>query len=161
MLNSFFPEFYTYCKALNLAPNSIKNLKRYLSRLNDFLNARNLTSIEQITYAHLSDFAAFNDAAPSTVKARIWALKKFCAFLHLHDYIAVNNANGLSAPKMPKKETGFLNEDELKIIFSYLLVRRMLFVWSASVNNLGMFKVIHHSYRHFLQHSHMCHDTLL
>jgi len=121
MLNSFFPEFYTYCKALNLAPNSIKNLKRYLSQLNDFLNARNLVSVEQITYAHLSDFAAFNDAAPSTVKARIRALKKFCAFLHLHDYIAVNNANGLSAPKMPKKETGFLNEDELKIIFSYLI----------------------------------------
>ncbi len=121
MLNSFLPEFYAYCKALNLALNSIKNLKRYLSRLNDFLNAQNLVSVEQITYAHLSDFAAFNNAAPVTVKARIWALKKFFAFLHLYDYIAVNNANALSTPKIPKKETGFLSKDELKIIFSYLI----------------------------------------
>jgi len=121
MLNSFFPEFYAYCKALNLAPNSIKNLKPYLRQLNDFLNAWDLVALEQITYAHLSDFAAFNEPAPSTVKARIWALKKFFAFLQLHDYIAVNNANGLSTPKIPKKETGFLSEDELKIIFSYLI----------------------------------------
>ncbi len=121
MLNPFFPEFYTYCKTLNLAPNSIKNLKPCLCRLNEFLNPQNLLSVEQITYAHLADFAAYNKPAPGTVKARIWALKKFFAFLQLHDYITVNNANGLRTPKIPKKETAFLSEDELKIIFSYLI----------------------------------------
>ena len=71
-------------------------------------------------YKHLVNFAVSNEASPTTVKARIWALKKFFSFLHLHDHIKVNIAINLSPPKIPKKETRFLTEIELKNIFEFL-----------------------------------------
>jgi integrase len=40
--------------------------------------------------------------------------------LHLHDYIKDNIAINLSPPKIPKKETRFLTENELKIVFAAL-----------------------------------------
>ena len=120
MLKPFFNDFSAYCKNLNLAENSIKEIFAYINQFNAFLNEQRLTTVKQIVYKHVFNYVTKDTPAPSTVKARIWAVKKFIAFLHLHEYIKDNIAKELKAPKIPKKETGFLTEKQLKIIFTYL-----------------------------------------
>jgi site-specific recombinase XerD len=104
MLNGFFDDYLTYCKTLALAANSTKELTRYIKQLDAYLVNDGPTKLAQLQYKHLVNFAISNQAAPTTVKARIWAMKKFFSFLHLHDYIKDNIAINLSPPKIPKKE---------------------------------------------------------
>jgi site-specific recombinase XerD len=120
MLNGFLDDYLTYCKTLALAANSTKELTRYIKQLDAYLVNDGPTKLAQLQYKHLVNFAISNQAAPTTVKARIWAMKKFFSFLHLHDYIKDNIAINLSPPKIPKKETRFLTQIELKIVFATL-----------------------------------------
>ncbi len=120
MLNGFLDGYLTYCKTLALAANSTKELVRYIKQLDAYLISDGPAQLSQLQYKHLVNFAISNQAAPTTVKARIWAMKKFFSFLHLHDYIKDNIAINLSPPKIPKKETRFLTENELKIVFAAL-----------------------------------------
>jgi len=121
MLTPFISEFNDYCKNLNLAQNSIKELVRYINQLNIFLKDYPLKEVKYLTYKHLIDYVIHDAPKATTIKMRIWALKKFFAFLHLQDYIKENIANELKTPKIPKKETAFLNNNELKIIIEYLI----------------------------------------
>ena len=120
MLNGFLDGYLTYCKTLALAANSTKELVRYIKQLDAYLISDGPAQLSQLQYKHLVNFAISNQAAPTTVKARIWAMKKFFSFLHLHDYIKDNIAINLSPPKIPKKETRFLTQIELKIVFATL-----------------------------------------
>ena len=121
MLTPFISEFNDYCKNLNLAQNSIKELVRYINQLNIFLKDYPLKEVKYLTYKHLIYYVIHDAPKATTIKMRIWALKKFFAFLHLQDYIKENIANELKTPKIPKKETAFLNNNELKIIIEYLI----------------------------------------
>ena len=121
MLTPFISEFNDYCKNLNLAQNSIKELVRYINQLNIFLKDYPLKEVKYLTYKHLINYVIHDAPKATTIKMRIWALKKFFAFLHLQDYIKENIANELKTPKIPKKETAFLNNNELKIIIEYLI----------------------------------------
>ena len=51
--------------------------------------------------------------------------------MQLHDHIKVNIAKELNPPKIPKKETPFLTENELKTIFIYL---------SKNINKINGFR---------------------
>ena len=119
MLKSFLSEYVIYCKHLSLAENSIRDLIRYIQQLDEYLVKHDPDQLSQLQYKHLVNYAVSGDAQPTTIKARIWALKKFFGFLRLHDYIKDNIAKGLSPPKIPKKETKFLTEKELKIVIKY------------------------------------------
>ncbi len=120
MLHCFFDEFKTYCKNLHYAENSVKELLRYVNDFNDFLIEHQVNDLLQLKYIHLLNYVTSQPVSPHTVKARIWALKKFFNFLHLHEYIKDNISKSLSPPKIPQKETSFLTQDELKIVFEYL-----------------------------------------
>ena len=126
MLKPYFAEFLDYCKTLSLAETSIKDLSRYIRQLDDYLNENASTCVSQLNYKHLFNYTVSNNAAPTTVKMRIWAIKKFFNFLHLHEYIKDNISKDLMPPKIPKKETSFLTQNELKIIFEHLAQRIIL-----------------------------------
>ncbi len=117
MLNCFLDDYLRYCKTLGLANTSHKELISYVNQFNTFLINNELSSVGQLQYKHLFNFAISGQAAPTTIKARIWALKKFFAFLELHGHIKDNIAKGLNPPKIPKKETRFLTEAELRVVF--------------------------------------------
>ena len=121
MLTPYISEFTEYCKNLNLAQNSIKEVVHYINQLNSFLKDYPLKEVRYLTYKHLFDYVIHDAPKATTIKMRIWALKKFFAFLHLQDYIKENIAKELKTPKIPKKETAFLNKNELKIIIEYLI----------------------------------------
>lgn len=139
MLKPFIDPFLTYCQTLSLAQNSIQALARYIKQLdkllgekaNQFVSVRpGSCAISQpgsaqtalsLHYKHLVDFVISNNAGPTTIKMRIWAIKKFFAFLYLNGHIKFNIANQLNPPKIPKKETPFLTENELKTIINRLI----------------------------------------
>lgn len=124
MLKPYFTEFLGYCKTLSLAETSIKDLSRYIRQLDDYLNdplTNGPACVSQLNYKHLFNYTVSNNVAPTTVKMRIWAIKKFFNFMHLHEYIKDNISKDLMPPKIPKKETSFLTLFELKIIFEYLV----------------------------------------
>jgi integrase/recombinase XerC len=134
MLHFYTDEYLTYCKNLHYADNSVKEMLRYVNDFNDFLienqvsdrstdrsyKSTDLNDISQVKYIHLFNYVTSKPSSPHTVKARIWALKKYFNFLYLHEYIKDNISQHLSPPKIPKKETAFLTADELKIVFEYL-----------------------------------------
>jgi len=117
MLKCFINDYLIYCKSLALSQNAIKELSRYIKHLDDFLKKNGLEHITQVQYKHLVAFTVSDQAGPATLKARIWALKKFFCWLLLKDHIKDNPAKDLSPPKIPKKEARFLSKDELKVIF--------------------------------------------
>ena len=121
MLKPFISEFNDYCKNLNLAQNSIKEAVSYINQLNNFLKNEPVKEVKYLTYKHLVSYVIHDVPKPTTTKMRIWALKKFFAFLHLQGHITTNIAKELKPPKIPKKETDFLNENELKLIINYLI----------------------------------------
>ena len=49
MLKPFFSDFSVYCKNLNLAQNSIKEIIRYINQLNYYLQEQHLIEVKQIT----------------------------------------------------------------------------------------------------------------
>ncbi len=120
MLNSFIKDFSDYCKTLHYAGKSVKELSRYIGAFNDFINNEQLTEITQVQYNHLLCFVTSAPNNPTTVKMRVWTLKKFFGFLMVHGLIKDNIAARLKPPKIPKKETAFLTGAELMIIFDHL-----------------------------------------
>ena len=131
MPNIIINDFKNYCIHLGLSDNSVKDLVNYINNLIDFITELNISSLQQVSYKQLVNFSISGNAAPTTVKARIWALKKFFSFLQLYNHIKINIAKELSPPKIPKKETPFLTENELKTIFIYL---------SKNINKINGFK---------------------
>jgi site-specific recombinase XerD len=126
MLNGFLDGYLIYCKILAPAANSTKELARYIKQLDAHPVNDGPARLAQLQYKHPVNFAISNQAAPTTVKARIWAMKKFFSFLHLHDYIKDNIAINLSPPKIPKKETRFLTQIELKIVHRLMISEKGL-----------------------------------
>lgn len=136
MLKCFIDDYVTYCKSLSLSQNALKELSRYIKHLDGFLQRNGLNKITQVQYKHLVAFTVFNQAGPTTIKARIWALKKFFCWLLLTEQIKDNPAKKLSPPKIPKKETHFLPESELNSVFSCLAAN------SHNTNGLRDFIII-------------------
>ena len=120
MLRLFIKPFLDYCRSLCYAEKSIKELRGYIGALNEFINKQHLTEISQVQYNHLLNFVTSAPATASTIKARVWTVKKFYGFLMVNSYIKDNIAAALIPPKIPKKETRFLTGEELKIIFEGL-----------------------------------------
>lgn len=120
MLSCFLDDYLKYCKSLALSPNAIKELIRYIKHLDHYLLNYGPGKLTQVEYKHLLRFVISGNAAPTTVKARIWALKKFFCWLQLTGHIKDNPARELNPPKIPQKETSFLTENELKIILKVL-----------------------------------------
>ncbi len=111
-------QFHNYCINLNLEEKTIRSLMRYANNFRDFMENEIVSSFSEITYKQLVNFSTFNQAGPSTVKLRIWVLKKLFSFLHLKQYLKVNISKDLSPPKIPKTESDFLSENELLIVLN-------------------------------------------
>jgi site-specific recombinase XerD len=100
MLSSFIQPFLDYCHNLCYAKESVKELRRYISAFNEFVNKQFLIEIRHIQYNHLLNFAISAPATASTVKARVWTLKKFYGFLIVKSYIKGNIKNSKYQPQI-------------------------------------------------------------
>ncbi len=112
MLSCFIAEFLDYCKNLSLAESSIKDLIRYIRQLDEYLihqSTNGPLQVSNLHYKHLFNYTVSNNAMPTTIKMRIWAIKKFYNFLHLHEYIKDNISKELIPP-----HNGIFNQKFLK-----------------------------------------------
>jgi len=109
VLHIFFDDYLSYCKLLSLSGHSIKELFRYIKQLEEFLLVNGPDQLSNLQYKHLSAFVISGRAGPNTVKIRIWAIKKFFAFLQINGCLKVNIAKGLIPPKIAKKGNPFTN----------------------------------------------------
>jgi len=114
-------QFNDYCHNLQLKSKSIKSLMQYANSFITFLESNKINSFSQVTYKQLVNFSITGSAGVSTVKLRIWMLKKLFSFLHLKQYINDNVSAELKPPKIPEKETDFLSKNELLTVCNMAL----------------------------------------
>jgi site-specific recombinase XerD len=122
MLEIKINQFLNYCNNSNFSDRSVETLTLRLKEFNRFISSgiKQITSVKQITYQHLTEFVAdYNDPSVSVKKARVWTLRRFFHFLKLQQQIDKNFAQQLPYPKIEKTVADFLTADEFNRILLY------------------------------------------
>ena len=95
---------------------SAHTVKAYKSDVVSFFIWCNYTSPDKITPAKLKEYLYFIQKfnyKKTTIARKIAALRTFFNYLHKTQYITLNPAEGLSAPKKPKSLPKFLTDEEM------------------------------------------------
>lgn len=117
MLKKHTTDFLAYCKVADFSAKSIESLGISLREFTAYIATKQVDSIENITYGHLSDFVAdFKAPSIHKKKARVWCLHQFFHFLTVSGHIEENIALGLPYPKIEKTVPHFLTIEELNRI---------------------------------------------
>jgi integrase/recombinase XerC len=118
MLKKHITDFLAYCKVADFSAKSIESLGISLREFTAYIAAaKQVDSIEDITYVHLSDFVAdFKAPSIHKKKARVWCLHQFFHFLTVSGHIEENMALGLPYPKIEKTVPHFLTIEEFNRI---------------------------------------------
>ena len=120
MLKKHTTDFLAYCKVADFADKSIESLDRSLRDFTAFIAAKQIASINDITYGHLYDFVAyFKYPSIHKKKARVWCLHQFFHFLTVSGHIEENIALGLPYPKIEKTIPNFLTIEEFNRIVEF------------------------------------------
>ena len=102
-----------------IAKTSIKELSRYLHEFANYCQQKQI-SVEQISSEFLLRYVQYRGAGlgPTLIKAVVWSLRKFGAFLVLRSILPENPARPLRHPKMsPRSQLPeYLSESQLKTL---------------------------------------------
>ena len=99
-----------------MAANTIDNYRRDLRALADWMQANGLTAFAALDGEHLRAFVAAEHRrglAPKSLQRRLSGLRSFLRHLLKHGELAGNPAQGLRAPKAPRKLPQVLDADEM------------------------------------------------
>ena len=93
MLHALITDCIQNEKDLGLGESSVEELKRYLTGLADHCKGR-LKRITDLSPLFLKDYVELRckNTGPSVVKALVWSLRKFGAFLRLRQVLSENPA---------------------------------------------------------------------
>jgi integrase/recombinase XerC len=123
MLQNIIPKFLNYCKHYQFSKKALETFSLRLSEYSRFLEPLKLSSLDDITYVHLSDFVTSGDPSVHVKKARVWTLHQFFHYLEFHKLIGINIAQHLPYPRIEKNDPQFLSLDELKSVLTWFLVK--------------------------------------
>ena len=102
---------------------TLKELRRYLHEFADYCQQNPIT-VEQISSDFMRRYVQFRGEGrgPNLVKAVVWSLRKFGAFLVLRNILSENPARPLRHPKMsPRSQLPkYLSESQLKTLLPAL-----------------------------------------
>jgi site-specific recombinase XerD len=102
-----------------IAKTTIKELSRYLHEFADYCQKKAIT-VEQINSEFLLGYIQYRGTGlgPNLIKAVVWSLRKFGAFLALRSILPENPAKPLRHPKMSprSKLPRYLSETQLKTL---------------------------------------------
>ena len=89
----------------NLATKSLKELKRYLTEFGEYCKKKEIYSVHELTPKFLKEYVeqCWQRGNFPLVKAIVWSLRKFGAYLALVQIIPDNPAQYLRHPKIPKR----------------------------------------------------------
>ncbi len=102
----------------NLSTNTLASYRKDLEHFNRFLKGccgENADSLEGISTIDVRRFVVslFKTHAPSSIARKVSALKGFFSFLQKRKWISTSPAQGVTAPKIPRKLPNFLSVDEV------------------------------------------------
>ncbi len=120
MLNHLITDFLEYCKVSCYSAKSMEALITRTKEFNRFVNMTDAQSVQELTYVHLLEYiAAFEAPTIHVKKNRVWAVRKFYAFLILHGIVKENIGIKLPSPKIKKTVPKFLTIDDCEQLFTY------------------------------------------
>ena len=145
-------------KERGLSEATIKELKRYLHEFAEYFQKK-LTDIENLTSDFLRQYVEHrgNGQGPDLVKAVVWSLRKFGAFLVLTNILSVNPAKPLRHPKIhPRnKLPKYLKKDQLRTLLKSAAenMSKIDFVILSLICSTGMrpFALAKLRRRHFIE----------
>lgn len=115
-LDPFIDQFASYLvNERRAAPLTVLNYRRDLARLRDFCRRRNIRNWRKLEVAHVRLYAAeLHKAglAGRSVQRRLSAARSFYRYLLREGHVARNPADGVGAPKSPRRLPKSLNPDE-------------------------------------------------
>ncbi len=112
-------------KERGIGKTTLKELRRYLHEFADYCQQNPIT-LEQISSDFMRRYVQYRGRGlgPNLIKAVVWSLRKFGAFLVLRNILPENPARPLRHPKMsPRSQLPkYLLEHQLKVMGSNLLM---------------------------------------
>ncbi|MCP4267705.1 MAG: site-specific integrase [Candidatus Brocadiaceae bacterium] len=100
---------------------TLKQLRRYLHEFADYCQ-KNPITVEQISSDFMRRYVQYlgKGRGPNLVKAVMWSLRKFGAFLVLRNILPKNPASPMRHPKMSHRSQlpGYLSEHQLKTLLN-------------------------------------------
>jgi len=114
-------------KSRSLSRRSLDELRHYLTDLAEYCRQSNLQSLSDIAPAFLKDFVQRYSSA-CLVKAAVWTVRKFGAYLALLQYLPQNPAKDLQHPRISRraKLPEYLKPGELRSLLETAVERRSL-----------------------------------
>ena len=99
-----------------LSPNTIENYRRDLNALTAWMGGAGVSSFKDLIGEHLRSFVAAEHRrglSPKSLQRRLSALRSFFRYLLRNGELPGNPAQGLRAPKAPRKLPQVLDADEM------------------------------------------------
>ncbi len=124
MLENYIKQFLNYCQASNFSAKSIDALASRLNEFNQYCQATSLESVSNVNYQHLLAFVADFEAPSVHVKKnRVWVLHHFYHFLKLNQIIDENIAAYIPYPKIGRKVPQYLTPTEFNQLLEHFASR--------------------------------------
>jgi len=121
-MNNFLKSFISYLAAVKgLSQNTIDSYRRDISKFFKFLEKKNISKIEALSYNHMLDFLTYLKDEGLNVRsvARILAsLKQFFKFLLIEKIIVEDPTAHMKTPKIKKTIPDFLSIDDVEKLIS-------------------------------------------
>lgn len=120
MLKNLITDFLEYCKVSCYSEKSMEALRTRIKEFNRFVAIIDMQLIQDVTYVNLLEYVAdFEDPTVHIKKSRVWTMRKFYAFLIIHEIVKENIGIALPSPKIKKKVPKFLTIDDCDQLFTY------------------------------------------
>ncbi|MDA2918504.1 site-specific tyrosine recombinase XerD [Desulfobacterota bacterium AH_259_B03_O07] len=121
-MNNFLKSFISYLAAVKgLSQNTIDSYRRDISKFFKFLEKKNISKIEALSYNDMLDFLTYLKDEGLNVRsvARILAsLKQFFKFLLIEKIIVEDPTTHMKTPKIKKTIPDFLSIDDVEKLIS-------------------------------------------
>lgn len=112
-MNELLQEFLAYMRRKEKSNNTIKNYDCDLTKLIDYLNAKNL-SITEVKLRHLENYLATIKSKASSMNRYISSIQSFFKYLKKMEIIDNNPSLEIERPEIPKRNPKILNLQECK-----------------------------------------------
>ncbi|MCP4354025.1 MAG: tyrosine-type recombinase/integrase [Proteobacteria bacterium] len=120
MFMKLITDFLEYCKVSCYSSKSMAALRTRTKEFIRFLTLIDIQSVQELTYVNLLEYVAdFEEPTVHVKKNRVWFIRKFYAFLILHDIVKENIGINLPSPKIKKTVPKFLTIDDCDQLFEY------------------------------------------